>query len=265
MSELTDDATIERQENLQNPPGESIPKVRLDNCVQYVASEDDRGKWLEARLRFITSSDLAVFMGLEPKWWSFSSRASIIETKAGADNYRPNHNTEHGIANEECNRVKAERLLGMSLPPCKALYTNPRWPYIGATPDAYALPGPLRPPQKLLTSHPYLIEPVRAQVQEQSDVGGCQLKSTDSINAVHYGKRGKGSDQDWITHVPDYHLPQVQTEMYVMGWDWTLLVGQLGAHNMVAWFVPRDPEWGATMDAANADAKVVLDTIRDAA
>ena len=229
-----------------------------------VCDTSDRAEWLAARRKLITSSDLAVFMGLQPKWWSFSTRQSILEEKMGADNYDPNHNTEHGLFNEEGNRVKAEKLLGMKLPACQWLCVNPKWPHLGATPDAFAIPRPLAAPYKLLTSHPHLVDQARERIASEGHVGGCQLKSTDSPKAVHYGKKGwpqTGTPQDWITHVPDYHLPQVQTEMHVMGWDWALLVGQLGAHNMVVWFVERDPKWAAVMDEAEAEAAKVFDQI----
>lgn len=233
--------------------------------TRVICNSEDRAPWLEERKKLITSSDIGVFLGLQPKWWSFSSRQSIIEEKMGVDHYEPNHNTEHGIMNEELNRQKAEKLLGMKLPAFGWLCVNDRWPHIGATPDAMAIGGLLGDPHKLLTSHPDLVDEVRRSVGIRGDIGGCQLKSTDAMKAVHYGKRGfpkNGEPQDWITQVPEYHLAQIQTEMHVMGWDWTLLVGQLGAHNMVAWFVPRSPAWEAVMDDAEAQAKEIFEQIR---
>jgi hypothetical protein len=229
-----------------------------------VCSAADRALWLEHRRKYITSSDIAVFLGIQPSWWSFSSRQSILEEKMGADNYQPNNNTEHGIFNEECNRLKTEKLLGMTLPQCQQLVTNEQWPHLAATPDCYALPGPLGAPYKLLTSHPVLVDVVREEVASQSRVGGCQLKSTDSPKAVHYGKRGfpqGGEKADWITHAPPYHMPQLQTEMYIMDWDWSILSGQLGAHNLVVWFVERDPAWKSIMDEAEKQAAEVFGQI----
>lgn len=231
-----------------------------------ICDDSNRDKWLEQRRRLITSSDLGVFLGLQPKWWSFSSRQSIIEDKMGADNYDPNHNTEHGLFNEEINRQKTEKLLGMVIPAFQKLVVNPRWPHLGATPDACALPGPLGAPYKLLTSYPDLVDPVRERVALQTTVGGCQLKSTDSVHAVHYGKRGykkEGTEQDWITHPPAYHIPQVMTEMAIMDQSWGLLAGQLGAHNMVVWFIDRDPAWDLVLDEAELDAKTVLNQIKE--
>jgi hypothetical protein len=229
--------------------------------TRVICDEHDREAWLAHRRKFITSSDLMVFMGKQPSFWSFTSRESIIEDKMGAGIYEPNHNTEHGIANEETNRVKAERLLGMSLPRCQKLCTNSKWPALAATPDCYALPGPLAAPYKLLTSHPDLVDRVRDRVAGMHSVGGCQLKSTDAARAVNYGKRGYGqlgTPQDWITHPPEYHLIQVRAEMAIMGWEWGLLVGQLGAHNMVAWFIEQEPAFLAWLDEANEDAATTL-------
>jgi hypothetical protein len=230
----------------------------------FVCDSSDRPLWLQERRKYVTSSDIAAFLGMQPSWWSFSNRDTVVADKMGRGSFEANPNTEHGIFNEECNRLKAEKLLGMVLPPCQKLYRNPKWPHLAATPDCYALPGPLAAPRTLLTTRPLLVDLVRSSVAQEATVGGCQLKSTDAVHAVQYGKRGykkEGEPQDWITHPPDYHLPQVQAEMYVMGWSWTLLIAQLGAHNMVPWFVRRDPAFEAVMDEAETQAAELLDGI----
>jgi hypothetical protein len=259
MSELTDDLY----------PGDENSVDALDREYHkpiVICDERDKEKWLEARRRLITSSDLMVFLGQQPHFWSFSSRQSVIEDKMGNDSYDPNNNTEHGSFNEECNRQKAEKLLGIDLPVFQKLVVNPRWPHLGATPDCRALPSPLAHPNKLFTSHPHLVDAVRESVALETTPGNCQLKSTDSPRAVQYGKRGypqAPAEQDWITHPPEYHMVQVMAEAAIMGQSWILLIGQLGAHNIAPWFIPYDPTFDAVMDAAEADAKEVFRQIKE--
>ena len=231
-----------------------------------ICDDSNRDEWLKQRRRLITSSDLMVFLGLQPKFWSFSSRQTVIEDKMGHDHYDPNNNTEHGSFNEEVNRQKAEKLLGINLPAFQKLVVNPRWPHLGATPDCLAIPSPLAAPYKLLTSHPHLVDQVRESVALETTIGNCQLKSTDSPRSVHYGKRGypqAPTEQDWITHPPEYHKVQIMAEAAIMGQSWILLVGQLGAHNIAPWFLAYDPAFDAVMDSAEADAKEVFRQIRE--
>jgi hypothetical protein len=58
--------------------------------------------------------------------------------------------------------------------------------------------------------------------------------------------------------VPDYYIPQVQTQLWLADVERMVLVGCLGAADMTAWIVKRDPEWEGILDAANSEAFAVL-------
>lgn len=227
--------------------------------MKIICDDTDQAVWLAERRCRITASDMLVFLGKAPDWWSTSKDELIGHKLEGTEpvfDQKATVRMKHGRLDEAANLKKAGQLLGFPVAPYHYLVSNDRWPYLGATLDGLLFPQMGWGPDLDLTNQV-------GQVGETSELIGeigdamlvppllLEMKQTE---AHRYGKTSK----PWIDFVPDYYKPQVQTGLWLTDLEHCVLVGCLGAADMTAWLLRRDPEWEHVMDEANDEAKALL-------
>ena len=87
---------------------------------------DPRRKWL------LTASDFASACGLNP----YCSRQRLFRLKTGREVFEGNDDTRYGERNEKLAIAKYEAITGSLVSPGR-FCTNPLYPNLGATPDAF--------------------------------------------------------------------------------------------------------------------------------
>jgi hypothetical protein len=154
---------------------------------------------------------------------------------------------------DEANNLrKAGALLGYPVVEYHQFIGNTRWPYLGATLDGLLFPCmSVEPDLELTMQEGRVLETIGGIADTVYDIGVppilVEMKQTE---AHRYGKNGK----PWIDYVPSYYIPQVQTQLWLADLEALVLVGCLGAADMTAWLIERDPEWEGILDVANKKA-----------
>jgi hypothetical protein len=219
-----------------------------------ICDDSDRAHWLQERRKFITASEMLVFLGQQPDWYSTNREELLSHKRDGTEpqfDHKAKVRMKHGRVDEASNLRKVGALLGYPVAEYHQFIANTRWPHLGATLDGLLFPHmPVEPDLELTMQTGRVLETIEAigALQEPLLV---EMKQTE---AHRYGKNGK----PWIDFIPSYYIPQVQTQLWVADVERLVLVGCLGAADMTTFIIKRDPEWEAILDAANKDAGTEL-------
>jgi hypothetical protein len=219
-----------------------------------ICDDSDREPWLRERRKKITASDMLVFLGQQPDWYS-TNREELIDQKLNGTEPQFDHKAKvrmkHGRMDEANNLRKAGALLGYPVAEYHQFIGNTRWPYLGATLDGLLFPQmDVEPDLELTMQEGRVLETIEGLIDIEAPIL-VEMKQTE---AHRYGKNGK----PWIDFIPSYYIPQVQTQMWLASVPSLVLVGCLGAADMTAWLIDRDPEWGGILDAASKEAESIL-------
>ena len=236
-------------------------------------TDHDLEAWKAARRRLITASDMKLFIpGLElPPYIKETADDIIAAKQAGEDREMPlraKASLIHGRMNEAGIAKKASMMLGLPMVEYHYLVVNERWPMIGATLDYIGLPSHLTTPNfefartgeksdwKGLNTQQQVMETFAA-LNSLKYIGLphiiCEIKSTDSHSFVK-----RGEPREWVDRLHPMYIPQLQVQMHVMEMEASIIIGQLGAGNMTAYFVPRDENFVEHLDRVNSIAEVAL-------
>jgi hypothetical protein len=231
-----------------------------------ICDDSDRELWLKERRKKITASEMLVFLDRQPDWYSTNKEELLAQKLDGTEplfDHKAKVRMNHGRLDEANNLAKVGKLLGYPVAEYHQFVGNDRWPYLGATLDGLLFPHmAVEPDLELTMQEGRVLETIDfigslggdlavGQSWTAHDPLLVELKQTE---AHRYGKNGK----PWIDFVPDYYIPQVQTQMWLADVERMVLVGCLGAADMTTWIVKRDPEWEGILDAANSEAFAVL-------
>jgi hypothetical protein len=149
------------------------------------------------------------------------------------------------------------RLLGYPTIPFHWLISDDRWPWLGATLDGVllALPEVSVPACLDLTSNKIQVLEVIEALQGVRGPVLVELKNTDGGHRYKDKSGPTAGLRPWIDFSPGYHQEQVQTGMWLGGFEHGILSGSLGADDIGCWFHERAEGWDRTLDLANKDAE----------
>lgn len=228
---------------------------------KIICDDSDRTLWLKERRKLITASDLSVFIGTAPSFYS-QTKEELIEAKQyGLETELPENRRRaatHGQLREAGNMELLSQLLGFPIVPYHYLISNDRWPYLGATLDGILFPWMEVEPRLDLTSDPVHAMNVRGTLMSLREPVLVEMKNT---NRGHLFKDKEGPTQGlkaWVNYSPHYHQEQVQTGLHMAELEHGILCGSLGADDMIPWLHAKDPEWAGVLDSANSEAFEVL-------
>jgi hypothetical protein len=223
-----------------------------------ICDDSDRELWLKERRKKITASEMLVFLDRQPDWYSTNKEELLAQKIDGTEplfDHKAKVRMNHGRLDEANNLVKVGKLLGYPVSEYHQFIGNDRWPYLGATLDGLLFPHmAVEPDLELTMQEGRVLETIDAIITASVATGDPLLVELKQTEAHRYGKNGK----PWIDFVPDYYIPQVQTQLWLAEVERMVLVGCLGAADMTTWIVKRDPQWVDILDAANSEAFAVL-------
>lgn len=147
-----------------------------DGGFEVLAQSDDREAWLTMRKQLITASDVAAIMGRNP----YKSALEVYTDKLGITDTEPTEAMEIGLRMEPVILDLYRDRTGRVAKPFQRLCRSKRWPWLGATCDAYT-------------------------VDEQRREIVLELKNASEYLAEH-----------WEESIPPYYTPQIQTQIGVM-------------------------------------------------
>lgn len=225
---------------------------------------DSDPEWKEERRKRVTASDMLCFLGMEPRWWSSSWEEILTHKLENTDREMDPEgrvNVRHGARSEGLNLELTSELLGFPITRHNAMYANDRWPFLGATTDGLLWPLRGAGPDLDLSTQTGLVAETYEALTRLGDAGErCVL--VESKNARHpdpWGSKTKRGDAvSWFTTYPDYHFPQIQTQMHVGDFEWCLICARLGGRDLAPHLVKRDLRWAERLDEANERAEQVL-------
>jgi hypothetical protein len=226
-----------------------------------ICDDSDRELWLKERRKKITASEMLVFLDRQPDWYSTNKEELLAQKLDGTEplfDHKAKVRMNHGRLDEANNLAKVGKLLGYPVAEYHQFIGNDRWPYLGATLDGLLFPHmAVEPDMDLTMQEGRVLETIDAIITASVATGDPLLVELKQTEAHRYGKNGK----PWIDFVPDYYIPQVQTQLWLADVERMVLVGCLGAADMTTWIVKRDPQWEGILDAANSEAFAVLGSI----
>lgn len=222
---------------------------------------DTDPQWLLERQKRVTSSEINVWLGTAPSFYS-DTKAGLIERKrTGLEKDFDDKTTRrlaHGREREKNNLRMLGLLTGYPVVSYNWFITHERWPAIGATLDGLLFPSMGIDPDLSLTSAQAHCAYQNARLELLGGTVLVEMKNTDG------GHRYKDKDgphaglRAWLDYCPDYHREQVQTALTLTGLDHCILCGSLGGDDMAYWTIERDPMWESILDEVNAEALEVL-------
>ena len=229
--------------------------------MQVICSDADQALWKAERRKRITASSISTFLEIAPDFYTATKESLIADKLSGREEefeHKSHVRMLHGREDEDHNAMKVGKMLGFPVARYHNLVSNERWPYLGASLDWLLFPVMGVGPELRYTNQIGQISDTWGRLDMLEDSGVrtvlLELKQTE---AHRYADKG-GGGKPWIRFVPDYHKPQVQTGMWLTGLEHAVLGAALGAADMTAWLLRRDPEWEGVMDKANAEAGELL-------
>jgi predicted phage-related endonuclease len=194
--------------------------------------------WHAHRRSMVTGSEMAILFGkaLWPKELSAKEKVQKLarSTRAANDNAFPaTRSMAWGSLAEKANMEHFAQITGVRYRHTNALLQSTACPRIGATLD-----GVCRVPSAdgawdfpHFCSDDGHSEDLGAEMRKRAgEFGVLEMKQTE-----FFGKK------NWDNACPEYYALQCQTQMFVMGLDWCLIVAKIGCSDIRAYFVDADP------------------------
>lgn len=226
-----------------------------------ICDDSDRERWLAERRKKITASEMNVFLGTALSFYTDTVEDLVRRKREGIEkefDARALRRVMHGREREDGILRMLGLLLGYPVVPYHWFIGNTHWPHIGATMDGLLFPQMQVAPRLELTSC------VDHTLEVLEDLKGLQapiLVEVKNTDGGHRYKEKAGSNQGlkpWIDFAPDYHKEQMQTGLCLAELRRGILVGSLGADDIVPWMFKQDPGWGRTLESVNTVAPAQL-------
>jgi hypothetical protein len=225
-------------------------------------AKEDFDHWLEARKPYLTSSDMFTWREIGiPDWWG-DTRQSIIEQKfEGADKEFGQEayiSMCHGTFDEVNIINKFGKAANAKTEACNKLFVNDRWPHLAASIDGFVY-SPTGEPDYTLFQDSEALDEVTDDMQvvmEKDEAILLEIKRSTSTK--------------WQTQVPEYYIPQLQTQMHILDLPAAVIVADTikrGVEqkwrlfwDMRAYLVLRNPAWASKLDQANEEFRTVKES-----
>lgn len=226
--------------------------VGVSDTFVLADANADRDHWLETRKRYLTSSDIYTWRGVDiPKWWS-SSRQDIVGEKFEREErlFEPAVETsmKNGNFDEENIQKKFGYAVGAKTENCNKLFGCGKWMGLAASIDGFVFrPETAVADHAELCQDPHALDLIAHELHEKILGSGawlCEIK--------------KSTSQVWQDRVPDYYIPQLQCQMHILKLPAAVIVAetikQVGRRkfwDLRAYIVYQDPEWESILDQCN--------------
>lgn len=200
-------------------------------------------KWLEHRAQMICGSEMSIVLGNQPDWMKTTYEDLLAEKRSGVPRtFTPTRRMYWGTLCERSNMQLFAKSVGIQVRPTNALLQSTRNARVGSTLDGICrIPRTRREPDigfaELCGNQSHVAGFFDDIAEYAGRVGVIELKQTDWLG-------------DWKSGPPLYYLVQVQTQLYVTGLDFGLLVARVGASDMRAFVIEPDPFLFDEMDEA---------------
>ena len=241
----------------------------MGTIKQIADAKEDYEGWKEARRDLITSSEIFTWVGNVPSWWGDRREDVLAGKEPGApDKEFPLETATsiaHGAFDEESIMAKLGHAVGCQVLPHNGLFTNSRWPFIGASIDGYLRPWDYdawhEPNLECPEVHPEfsqdrtLMPYLRSYIDAAGDEALLEIK--------------KSTSQKWKTETPEYYVTQIQTQMAVLEIDYCVIAAECihrgeqqkwrNYFDMRAYVHERDPKWEKHLDRINREFALTRD------
>lgn len=211
-----------------------IPNYNFITGGSFVCLDSDP-EWKPTRAKLVTGSAVATVMGLNP----FQSREQLANIIQGyeIDDFQGNNKTWWGSFSEKHNMAAFSTITGLRTEPHNGLYVSSACPWLGATLDGFVWrTGDERPLETLPLTGLSTGWWRRFQdaLEGVEGVGLVEMKQTSRVG-------------DWSYKVPEYYWVQAQSEMFVTGLPWAVVVAKIGADDMRMHLVLADEDFVSNM------------------
>jgi len=202
-------------------------------------------------------------MGTAPSFYTDSREDLMARKFSGTDKQfdeKARRRVLHGREREDTHLRMLGKLLGYPTVPFHWLISNDKWPRLGATLDGVllALPEVSVPACLDLTSNKIQVLEVIEALKDLRGPVLVELKNTDGGHRYKDKSGPTAGLRPWIDFSPGYHHEQVQTGMWLGGFEHGILSGSLGADDIGCWFHGKEEGWNKTLDLANRDAQAAF-------
>ena len=229
--------------------------------MRQLICQDTDPQWLDERRKRVTASEINIFMGTAPSFYTDSREDLLMRKLSGTDKQfdeKAQRRIQHGREREENHLRMLGLLLGFPIVPYHWFISHTRWPALGATLDGILFPDMNVTPELGLTSNKMAVMEVITSLRGLTGPVLVELKNTDGGH--RYKEKGgtHAGLKPWIDFSPTYHREQVQTGLWLADLEHGILAGSLGADDMAVWLHEREEGWDLTLDLANRDAEAEL-------
>lgn len=230
---------------------------------QILMTDEDEALWIQARKFFVTASDFFNFAQLGPSYWPDRRPEILAEKLMGKQRVfgdtpekkeLAERRMEHGKFNEDNNLAKFSHYAKLRTKPAHFFMTNDRWPWLGCTLDGIvAAPKRYEKINGKVFDQADHVQAIRDTLLFRDGIGICELKQHERKAAKlnEYFGHVKRSGAEVPGGPPYSILPQIQGQMHIADFKWSLLVAQIGAIHMQAHLVERDESFAELLDDMN--------------
>ncbi len=211
-------------------------KQWISDHPNYVVHADDPA-WQEKRTEVVTGTGVAGLMGLNP----WRGREALLDSYLRSFPWSDNHKTFWGRELEPSVLSGYAKLTGLSIIQANAFFSKGP---IGSTIDGLIDPESLAGLLPASEGYVGTTAPTywRKTIDELAYLIGreepviCECKVTSERNKA-----------DWGKEFPKYYWAQLQSQMFVTGLDYAVIVAKIGAYDIRHHLVPADTEFQQRM------------------
>ena len=232
---------------------------------QVICDDSNLERWKAERRKRITASEINIVLGTAPSFYS-DTKAEVIARKLDGTeklfDERSQRRVAHGREREANALRMAGKMLGFPTVPYHNFISHDRWPYLGATLDGLLIPEMWGEPDLTLTSNKPHANDVISKLRAIRGPVLVEIKNTDGGHRYKEKQGPFAGQRAWIDFQPPYHSEQIQTQMAMAEVRWCLLVGSLGADDLIPYLVPFKEGWQTVLDEVNKEAFELLGEIQ---